>query len=788
MTRGPFVRRVAVLGAGVMGAQIAAHLANVGVEVWLFDLPADAADPRRTARDAIGRLAKLDPAPLASPARAGLIHPASYAGDLGQLGACDLVIEAIAERIDWKHALYARIAPALAPHAVLASNTSGLGIDRLAEALPAALRARFCGVHFFNPPRYMALVELVPGAATAPEVLDRLETFLTTTLGKSVIRARDTPNFIANRIGVFSILAVMHHTQAFGLPLDLVDALTGPAIGRPKSATYRTADVVGLDTLAHVVRGSAAVLADDPWAAHMVLPAWLDALIARGALGQKSGAGLYRKDGKAILVLDPARGDYVPVSAAVDPGVAALLARPDPAERLAALRASAHPQARFVWAIQRDVFHYAAHWLASIADNARDLDLAMRWGFGWAQGPFETWQAAGWREVAGWIAEDIAAGRALGATPLPAWVATVDGVHRPQGSYAPAGDAWRSRSALAVYARQPYPERVFGEAPPAYGETAYEDAGVRLWHDGDRIGVLSLKSKLHTLGAAVIEGISAALALAETRFDALVIWPTEAPFSVGANLVEFGPLLAAGDLAGFTAAVARFQQTLLALRDSPLPVVAAVQGLALGGGCELLLHCDRVVAALESYIGLPEAGVGLLPAGGGSKELVRRAALAAQGADLYPFVKSAFETIAMAKVGRSAEEARTLGFLRPDDVIVAHPRELLYVAKSEARALAERGYRPPPAQPIRVLGRGGLGTLKLLLLNMAEGGFISAHDHAIAVRVAEVLCGGDLDADSEVTEAWLLDLERRHFVALAATAPTQARIEHMLKTGKPLRN
>lgn len=780
------IRRVAVLGAGVMGAQIAAHLANADVPVVLFDLPARDGDPSGIVTRAIANLAKLNPAPLAVKERAELIQAANYDQHLDQLRDCDLLIEAIAERPDWKADLYKRITPYLNERAILATNTSGLRLSLLAESVPANARARFCGIHFFNPPRYMALVELIPCQATDPAILDQLETFLVSTLGKGVVRAKDTPNFVANRIGVFSMAATMHHTAAFGLGLDLVDALTGPAIGRPKSATYRTADIVGLDTMGHVFKGSALALQQDPWRRYFNPPAWLNALIEKGALGQKTGAGIYTGKGKHVL--DPATGQYKDAGAKPDEAVQAILKIKNPAEKFAALRASDHPQARFLWAIHRDVFHYAAVLLAEIADNARDVDFAIRWGFGWSMGPFEIWQAAGWKQVAAWIGEDIAAGRAMTATPLPGWVGQVDGVHRPDGSYSAAENVFKPRSTLPVYRRQLYPEQVLGEAPHRYGETVFENTGVRLWTTGDDIGVLSFKSKLHVIGDDVLDGVLEALKIAERQFSGLVLWQTEAPFSAGANLAQAVPVLQAGDFETFEQTVAKFQRTTSALRYSAIPVVAATQGLALGGGCEFLMHCDRVVAALESYIGLVEVGVGLIPAGGGCKEFALRAATEAKGGDLLPFLRPYFEAMAMAKVSRSAGEAKQLGHLRPSDVIVFNPSELLYVAKAQIRALAETGYRPPQPRRIRVAGRTGVAACQMALVNMRDGGFISPHDYQLGLKIATALCGGDVDPNTMVDEEWLLGLERKGFVELARTPLTQARIEHMLKTGKPLRN
>lgn len=786
MSNAAAIRRVAVLGAGVMGAQIAAHLANADVPVVLFDLPARDGDPNGIVTRAIANLAKLNPAPLAVKERADLIQAANYDQHLEQLRSCDLLIEAIAERPDWKADLYKRITPYLNERAILATNTSGLRLSLLAESVPANARARFCGIHFFNPPRYMALVELIPCQATDPAILDQLETFLVSTLGKGVVRAKDTPNFVANRIGVFSMAATMHHTAAFGLGLDLVDALTGPAIGRPRSATYRTADIVGLDTMGHVFKGSALALQQDPWRQYFNPPPWLNALIEKGALGQKTKVGIYAGKGKQVL--DPATGEYRDAGAKPDEAVQAILKIKNPAEKFAALRASDHPQARFLWAIHRDVFHYAAVLLAEIADNARDVDFAIRWGFGWSMGPFEIWQAAGWKQVAAWIGEDIVAGKAMTATPLPGWVGQVDGVHRPDGSYSAAENVFKPRSTLPVYQRQLYPEQVLGEAPHRYGETVWENSGVRLWTTGDDIGVLSFKSKMHVIGDDVLDGVLEALKIAERQFSGLVLWQTEAPFSAGANLAQAVPVLQAGDFETFEQTVAKFQRTTSALRYSAIPVVAAAQGLALGGGCEFLMHCDRVVAALESYIGLVEVGVGLIPAGGGCKEFALRAATEAKGGDLLPFLRPYFEAMAMAKVSRSAEEARQLGHLRPSDVIVFNPSELLYVAKAQIRALAETGYRPPQPRRIRVAGRTGIAACQMALVNMRDGGFISPHDYQLGLKIATALCGGDVDPNTLVDEEWLLGLERKAFVELARTQLTQARIEHMLKTGKPLRN
>jgi 3-hydroxyacyl-CoA dehydrogenase len=783
------VRRAAVLGAGVMGAQIAAHLANANVKPLLFELAAEGKDKNANVRKALEALTKLNPSPLATASAAKQIEPANYDENLAWLKDCDLVIEAISERMDWKKSLFEKVAPHLGPNAIFASNTSGLSIAELAKTLPAELRKRFCGIHFFNPPRYMRLVEIIPTPETDPAVLDRLETFLTTTLGKGVVRAKDTPNFVANRVGVFSMLATMHHTAAFKLGFDEVDALTGPAIGRGKSATYRTADVVGLDTMAHVIKTMGDTLPADPWAPFYKAPEWLAALIAKGALGQKSKAGVYLKKGKDILVLDVAKQDYRAQAGAIADEVQAILKEKSPAQQFAKLRASSHPQAQFLWAIFRDVFHYSAVHLAEIAHSARDVDFAVRWGFGWKLGPFELWQAAGWQQVAKWIEEDIAAGKTMAKAALPQWVGDGrTGVHAPEGSYSAETGRMVPRSKLAVYARQLFPETVLGEKPADRGTTVFEDEGVRMWHQGDRIAIVSFKSKMHSLGTEVLLGLNRAIDEAERGFDALVIWH-EAPFAVGANLKAALASLKAGEFDEFEKMIALFQQTSQRLKYSLVPTVAAVEGMALGGGCEFVMHSQRVVAALESYVGLVEVGVGLLPAGGGLKEFAGRAVAWAKGGDSFPELARVFRQVAMGETSKSAEEARERGFLKPSDLVIFHPAELLYVAKQQARAMAESGVRPAlaPAQ-IPVAGDTGIATLKMLLVNMKEGGFISEHDYEISSRIAEVLCGGEVEPGSMVDEKWLLDLERRHFVELAKMPRTQERIEHMLKTGKPLRN
>ncbi|HJV63514.1 MAG TPA: 3-hydroxyacyl-CoA dehydrogenase/enoyl-CoA hydratase family protein [Albitalea sp.] len=789
------VRKVAVLGAGVMGAQIAAHLVNVKVPVVLFDLPAKEGPKSGIALKAIDNLKKLKPAPLGVPEDAARIQPANYEEHLELLKDCDLVIEAIAERMDWKLDLYQKVAPFIAPHAIVASNTSGLSITKLAEALPESIKPRFCGIHFFNPPRYMYLVELIPTPTTEAGYLDQLETFVTTTVGKGVVRAKDTPNFVANRVGIAGMLATIHEASKFGLSYDVVDDLTGKKMGRASSGTFRTADVVGLDTMAHVIKTLQDNLKDDPFYPSYATPPVLAKLIEQGALGQKAGAGFYKKVGKDILRLDPAKGEYVAGGAKGDPIVDRILKKPA-AERLKLLRESTNPQAQFLWSILRDSFHYVAVHLAEIADSAREVDFAMRWGFGMKQGPFELWQEAGWQQVAGWVKEDIEAGKALCNAPLPAWVFDGrTGVHTAEGSWSASQGKYIPRSDLAVYKRQHFPESLVGAGavdPLKAGTEVYRNDDIRVWTLDGEVLIATITCKLHLISPAVTEGLLKAVELAEAQYAGLVIWSPDDVFSAGANLEALMPVFMKSGGKGIAPEEKKLQDAMLRIRYAQVPVVSAIRGIALGGGCELAVHSAKRVAAMESYVGLVEVGVGLIPGGGGLAYIARRAAeMAAAGnanADIFAFLKDGFTNAAMAKVGTSAIESRKLGYLLDTDTIVPNKDELLHVAITEAKALFEAGYRPPLKKTFPVAGRNAKATIMGQLANMRDGGFISQHDFHISTCIADVVTGGDVDAGSQVTEEYLMAIERKHFCALLDHPKTQERIMGMLQTGKPVRN
>jgi len=779
-----FIKQVAVLGAGTMGAQIAAHFANAGIKTFLFDLPTKD-QPNKIIEDALVKLKTLDPAPLAAAECFQAIIPANYKDNLEYLRDCDLIIEAVAENIEIKAQLFENIAAYVNDKAILASNTSGLSIETLSEHLPKPLLSRFCGAHFFNPPRYMPLVELVSSSHTDPAILDQLETFLTSVLGKSIIRAKDTPNFIANRIGVFSVLATFHYAEKYNIPLEVADQLTGKPLGRPKSATFRTADLVGLDVLSHVARTLEIYLPNDPWHDVYTMPIWIQDLIKQGALGQKTKKGIYVKREDGLYVWDIHTQNYRKANGKADTDVLAILKEKNASKRFEALRQSNHPQAQFLWSCFKDLFHYSAYCLADIADNARDLDLAIRLGFGWKQGPFEIWQSAGWHEMAQELEHSIQLNQPLSHVNLPAWVKEINAIYTTEGAYSPKTKQFHDRRRLSVYQRQLFPQAVLAEEFDE-GETLFENDGCRLWTMGDGITVLSFKTKMCTIDAHVLEGIRKSIEITEQNYEAMVIWQRHGEhFSAGADLMTLGKRFILGGAEILYNTLKEFQQTVAAVRYANVPVIAAVRGYVFGGGCELMMHCDKVVAALESYIGLVEVGVGIIPGAGGSKEMALRAS---QTQDPEKSLQSYFKNIATAEVSKSALMAKKMGYLRDADVIIFNPDELLYVAKQQAKVLAQSNYRAPLPPQIPVLGRQGRATIDWFLVNMKQGHYASEHDYLISDKLAEVMCGGDVDSNTLVTEDWLWHLEREAFISLVETSKTRDRIKYMLENGKPLRN
>ncbi|WP_150466588.1 acyl-CoA-binding protein [Francisella sp. SYW-9] len=782
------IDKIAVLGAGTMGAQIAAHFANAKFPVILFDLKSQDGQPNKTIEDSLQKLTKLNPAPFGSKESIKYITPANYEDNLELLQDCDLVIEAVAERLDIKESLYTNIASHLKENAILASNTSGLSITTLAEVLPENLKVNFCGVHFFNPPRYMPLVELIPYKDTNLEIVDKLETFLVEKLGKSIIRAKDTPNFIANRLGVFSMLVTCHYTEKMNIPLEIVDELTGKKLGRAKSATYRTADLVGLDILSHAVETMKDNL-EDGWQDLYKTPSWIQNLIDNGSLGQKTKKGLYIKESNGIKVLDLDSKEYRPSDKKADKEVLEILSEKDWGDKLEGLRNSNNIQAQFIWATFREMFLYAAHLVGDISNFPKDMDLAIRWGFGWKQGIFEIWQLAGWHKVAKWLKEDISAGKALSQNKLPDWVNDLDiGVYENNKEFSFNDKELISRDKLNVYARQLFADTVIEHTSEVNTETLYENDGVKLWQIDDYkgIGILSFKSKMCSIGDDVLDGIAEAINYAEENLDGMVIWQQQDIFSVGANLEEFGIKFTMNGEAAIEEVIRKGHQIITQrLRYSKIPVVAAVKGFAFGGGCETILHSDAAVAAHESYIGLVEAGVGIIPGWGGSKEMAFRASKAQ---DPWKDFEKRYKNLALAQVAKSGYEAKEMGFLRESDTIVMNSKEILTVALKKAQLLAFSQYHPPLKQKIKVFGETGIATVKALLVNMRDGNQISEHDYKIAVNLADTMCGGEIEKDTEVSEDWILERELINFKELAMSEKTEARMKHMLETGKPLRN
>jgi 3-hydroxyacyl-CoA dehydrogenase len=646
----------------------------------------------------------------------------------------------------------------------------------------------------------MYLVELINTPTTQPQILDDLEAFVTSGLGKGVVRAHDTPNFIANRVGIAGMLATMKQVENFGLTYDVVDDLTGKKLGRASSGTFRTADVVGLDTMTHVIKTlqDNLTIESDPFYSNFATPAVLAKLLELGNLGQKTGAGFYKKAGRDILRFDADEQDYVPSGKKADEVVGRMLKKPA-AERLKLLRNAEGAEPRFLWAIIRDQLHYAAVHLHTIAETARDIDLALRWGFGMKQGPFELWQEAGWLTVANMIKEDIDAGKALCKEPLPEWVfkgpvAEAGGVHTPAGSWSASSNKFIARRNLPVYTRQHFPEDVAGfitvRAETA-GKTLHEDDAIRLWTLDDDVLIASIKTKMHAISPDVAEGLSLAVDMAEKDYQGLVIWSPDDMFSAGADLQAMLPAFMMAGVGAINEVEHELQKVMLKLRYASVPTVSAVRGLALGGGCEMAVYSAKRVAAMESYIGLVEVGVGLVPGAGGLAYIARRAAEAASSStnkDIVPFLTEGFTAAAMAKVGTSAIESRKLGYLLDTDVIVPNKDELLFVAINEAKALYLSAYRAPHKRTFAVAGRNGMATIKGSLVNMRDGGFISEHDFHIASLIANVVCGGDVDAGTLVTEEYLMALERQAFCSLLTHAKTQERIMGMMATGKPLRN
>ena len=738
-----------------MGAQIAAHLANAGVPVLLLDLDAE------TAAAGLKRARKLKPDPFFTRDAARLITTGGFDSDLPRLAGCDWIIEAVVERLDVKQALLAQVEPHRGTDAIVSSNTSGIPVADIAEGRSPAFRRHWLGTHFFNPPRYLQLLEVIPTRDTGAEVVDRIARFADFALGKGVVVARDTPGFIANRIGMYGAARTLELLADGQFTVEEIDALSGPLIGRARSATFRTMDIAGLDILAHVAGDLSRRLTGEAERAAFRLPPLVDSLIERGWIGEKAGQGFYRKErtpeGSRILTLDPASLTYRPRQSPQLPAVDAAQAIDDLPARIRALLLDRGRAGEFMRATLGRTLAYAAQAAPAMAHSTGDVDRAMRWGFGWELGPFELWEAIG---------ADVVL-EACGLSAAPPAVRDMDAVREARG-----------------------PELRILRAAAAERPPVRRNAGASLVDLGDGVLAVEFHSKMNAIGGDIVDMLRLGVREAEQGFEALAVGNDAAAFSAGANLMLVLLEAQEENWDEIDLMVRTFQSAVTGLRSAAVPVVVAPAGLTLGGGCEIVLHGDQAQAAAESYMGQVEVGVGLIPAGGGTKELLARAMdhLRAGAGDPQPLVQHVFELIGFAKISTSAADAKRLGLLRDTDGVTMNRERLLADAKARALALARGGYLPPPPRPIQVGGDDMRATLELGVHLARRGGWISDHDALIGRKLAYILAGGAIPHATAVSGQYLLDLEREAFLSLCGEARTQQRMAHTLKTGKTLRN
>ena len=804
------IEKAAVLGAGTMGARIAAHLANAGIACYLLDIvPAElTADEKRKGltleKPAVRNrivLAGLEaarksrPAAFFTPETAKLVTPGNFDDNLGWCAEVDWIIEAVAENLEIKRKLLERVDSVRKQGTIVTSNTSGLPIRLIAEGRSEDFQQHWAGTHFFNPPRYMKLAELIPGPKTLPAVLETLTEVCDVRLGKGVVVAKDTPNFIANRIGTFSMLNAIRQMQAMEMTIEEVDACTGPAVGWPRSATFRTADIVGLDVLVHVIRNIYDSIPDDESREMFRVPPLIEEMMKRGWLGEKTGGGFYKRvkgpGGESeILTLDWQKMEYRPQQKARFPSIEAGKAVEDTSERLRLLVAPAlegkggDKANRFLWSGLSEMCLYAARRAPEIAYSVVDVDHAMQWGFAWEMGPFEIWDAVGAEPMAKALERE---GKSL--APLVARVLASPGksfyrTDKGQTNYFDfaSGTLAPVQEPAGVLILKSLKDRTL---------VVERNSGASLIDIGDGVLCCEFHTKMNAIGGDIFAMLQSGVARLETEFEAMVIGNQAPNFSAGANLMLLLMTAQEGEWDDIHLAVRQFQRVNMAIKYAPRPVVAAPQGMALGGGCEINLHAARIHATAEAYIGLVEVGVGLIPGGGGTKEMLIRAGEHAAGGDsldLTHALRPIFENIATAKVSTSAEEARSLGYLRPSDLIAMNRDRQIADAKQTALAMVRAGYHPPAPAEIRVLGEEFLALAKLAVHMMVRGEYATEYDGVVARKLAYILAGGGITAAQNVPEQYILDLEREAFVSLCGERKTQERIAHTLKTGKPLRN
>ena len=792
------IRKVAVLGSGVMGSGIAAHVANAGLPVLMLDMVPPRAGPGEDTRSrafrnkfplgALAALRKQKPAPLFLSAAQDLIEVGNFDDDLPRIADCDWVVEVVKEDMAVKQALFARVEPLLKKGAIVSSNTSGLSIKGMTEGRGAAFKQSFLVTHFFNPPRYMKLLELVAGTQTDPAVMAFMARFAEEVLGKGVVYAKDTTNFIANRIGTYAMLRALAVMAEDGLSVEEVDKIFGPAMGRPKSAVFRTADVVGLDTFLHVAKNCYDTLTADEARDTFKPPAYLEQMVQKNLLGNKSGQGFYKKvkgeGGKEILALDLEKLEYRPQQKVRYESLGAAKEVENVAERVRAVMTGTDKAARYAERVTLDALAYASRRLPEISDDYVNIDRALRWGFGWELGPFETWDAYG-------VRRGVERMKELGLKPA-AWVEEMLASGRER-FYEVAGAAdtfWDvpARKARPVPA---HPRAIKVEHLARGNKKVAGNDSATLWDMGDGAALLEFHSKMNAVDDATVAMMHTALDKVEEGFAGLVIGNDGANFSVGANLMALLMAIHAEDFEGVRRMARQFQEANQRMRYSPVPVVAAPFGMTLGGGAEVVLGANAVQAAAETYIGLVEVGVGLIPGGGGTMALLRNVYgpyAADKDFDPLPFLKKVFLAIGTAKVATSAEEGRELGFFSPFDGISMNRDLLLADAKARVLGMAGAGFRPPRRTSFLLAGRSGQATVDMMLYDMQLNNQISEHDRKIGRKLAGVLTGGDTSPTTPLSEERLLELELEAFLSLCGEQKTQERMMAMLQSGKPLRN
>lgn len=795
------ITKVAVIGSGIMGSGIASHLAGIGLEVLLLDIAPKELLPEeeglslehpkvknRIVNQALSKSLKSKPSPIYHQGFASRIQTGNLDDDLHKIKSVDWIIEVVVERLDIKKQVFEAIEKYRTPGTLISSNTSGIPIGLMSEGRSDDFQQYFCGTHFFNPARYLRLLEIIPGPKTKPEVLSFFEDFGTRFLGKRVVVAQDTPAFIGNRIGIFSIQSLFHSVNTLGLTVEEVDKLTGPVIGRPKSATFRTVDVVGLDTLVHVANGIKEHCPQDERHELFSLPSFVTDMMSKNRLGAKTGEGFYKKtkkpDGSSeILTLDLNTLEYRPQQKAKFETLEKTKSISEVEDRFRVLCDGSDKAGEFYRSVFGDLFAYVAHRVGEITDRIYKIDDAMKAGFGWQHGPFEIWTALG-------LEKGIELAKAKGHE-LPEWVTALH-QNGATGFYAldQQHTTYYNQDAK-TFERIPGRDAFIILDNTRKTNSVYKNPDFELLDLGDGIVCAEFRSKMNTIGAEVLTGLNKAVEIAENQFEGLVVGNQGANFSVGANLGMIFMLAVEQEYDELYMAIKYFQDTMMRMRYSKIPVIAAPHGMTLGGGCELSLHADRVVAAAETYIGLVEFGVGVIPGGGGSKEMAVRAADTFKKGDLeLNALREYFLTIAMAKVSTSAYEAYDLGILQKGkDIVVNNSDQQLATAKAYARIMADQGYTQPIQKTdIKVLGRQALGAFLVGTDSMVAGNYISEYDRKMADKLAYVMSGGDLSASTTVSEQYLLDIEREAFLSLCGERKTLERIQHMLKTGKPLRN